>query len=501
MQNNIREIAIIDLGSNSFHMIIARIVNGSVQILSRLKQKVQLAKGLNQDRILNQDAIDRGIACLALFAERLQGFPPENVKVIGTYTLRRALNNQQFLDQAVKVFPYPINIISGEQEATLIYTGVSHTQPEQGRKLVIDIGGGSTELVIGDNFTPLRAESCNMGCVSFAKRFFTNGKISQECFQQAYLLAKEKLSLLQTDYCQLGWQYVLGSSGTIKTVSQVLSANGAKDGLITAKRLAWLIQQTTKVSHFSELKLKGLNQNRVDVFVPGLAILMAIFDSFNIASMRYSSGALREGAIYTFEPSFELQDIRQRTLNALTQQFNLDVIQGERVSHTVKLLAPQVTQWQQTNTITEIEQLLSYAAKIYEVGLIINYENLQYHSSYILHNLSLPGFDNEQQKLLAVLARYHLKEFRLEDLPQFNRYHTQDVLTAIILFRLSVLFNTSRQATKPCENITLRINSTATHWHIELNSAYLNANPLIQQNLTNEIQQLAHAGITLMLTT
>ncbi|QDJ13463.1 exopolyphosphatase [Mergibacter septicus] len=498
MQNNIREIAIIDLGSNSFHMIIARIVNGSVQILSRLKQKVQLAKGLNQDRFLSQEAIDRGVACLALFAKRLQGFPTENVKVIGTYTLRRALNKQQFLEQASQVFPYPINIVSGQQEATLIYAGASHTQPEQGRKFVIDIGGGSTELVIGDNFTPLRAESCHMGCVSFAKRFFANGCISQTHFQQAYLLAKEKLSSLQKAYCQLGWQHVLGSSGTIKTVSQVLTANGAKDGLITAKGLTWLIQETTKVKHFNDLQLSGLNPNRVDVFIPGLAILMAIFDSFNIASMRYSSGALREGIIYTFETQFAVQDIRQRTLNALIQQFNLDTLQSERVDYTLKQLIPQVMQWQKPETLTEIEQLLSYAAKTYEIGLVINHENLQYHSAYLLQNMSLPGFDSEQQKLLATFAHYHLKEFKLDNLPHFNRYHSQDVLTALILFRLSVLFNTARQATKRCENITLNC-INPTKWEIKVDVDYLRQNPLIQQNLINESQQLTNVGITLTL--
>ncbi|SUB22580.1 exopolyphosphatase [Pasteurella bettyae] len=167
-----KEIAAIDLGSNSFHMIVARIVNGSIQVLSRLKRKVQLAAGLDENNLLDQAAITRGVNCLSLFAERLQGFSPENVNVVGTYTLRSAVNNQEFLRQAQAVFPYPIRIISGETEAEMIYAGVSHTQPEQGRKLVIDIGGGSTEMIIGDNFTPLLVNSRSMGCVSFAQQFF-----------------------------------------------------------------------------------------------------------------------------------------------------------------------------------------------------------------------------------------------------------------------------------------------------------------------------------------
>lgn len=194
MSSNIapREFAAIDLGSNSFHMIVARIVNGSIQVLSRLKRRVRLADGLDENLVLSQDAIDRGIACLALFAKRLEGFSAENVKVVGTYTLRRAINNQAFLEQAKAVFPYPISIISGQQEARLIYSGVSHTQPETGRKLVVDIGGGSTEMTIGDDFTPIRAESRHMGCVSFAKRFFPQGELTIERFDSAYQLAMEK---------------------------------------------------------------------------------------------------------------------------------------------------------------------------------------------------------------------------------------------------------------------------------------------------------------------
>ncbi|MDE3998110.1 exopolyphosphatase, partial [Glaesserella parasuis] len=253
-----REFAAIDLGSNSFHMIVARIVNGSIQILSRIKRRVRLAEGLDEHRHLNQEAIDRGVACLALFAERLKGFSPENVKVVGTYTLRRALNNQDFLTQAQQVFPFPIEIISGQEEARLIYSGVSHTQPEKERKFVVDIGGGSTEMTIGDGFTPLRAESRHMGCVSFAKRFFPAGELTQARFEQAYQTAMEKIDDLAWEYRELGWQHVLGSSGTIKTVSKVLIANGYRDGLITEARLQTLIDRCLAFHSLKEIQLKGL---------------------------------------------------------------------------------------------------------------------------------------------------------------------------------------------------------------------------------------------------
>ncbi|MGL4351708.1 MAG: exopolyphosphatase, partial [Plesiomonas shigelloides] len=165
-----KEIAAIDLGSNSFHMVVARIVDGSLQILSRIKQRVHMADGLDAENHLSQEAMDRGLACLALFAERLQGFDEDNVRIVATHTLRRAVNAEQFLDQAAAVLPYPIELISGQEEARLIYLGVAHTQSETGRRLVVDIGGGSTEMVIGEGFDPIFAESRQMGCVSFAQR-------------------------------------------------------------------------------------------------------------------------------------------------------------------------------------------------------------------------------------------------------------------------------------------------------------------------------------------
>ncbi|MDU5841417.1 MAG: exopolyphosphatase, partial [Haemophilus parainfluenzae] len=393
-----REIAAIDLGSNSFHMIVARIINGSIQVLSRLKQKVRLADGLDEHNVLSQEAIERGVNCLALFAERLQGFAPEDVNVVGTYTLRRAVNNDEFLRQAATVFPYPINIISGQTEAKTIYAGVCHTQPESGRKLVIDIGGGSTEMIIGDDFTPLVAESRHMGCVSFA------------------------IEDLSWEYRKLGWQSVLGSSGTIKTVYQVITATLDPNGIITAERLQNLIERTLQASHFEELNIAGLNPDRVDVFVPGLAILSAVFDVFGLENMRYSDGALREGVIYSLEKNFQVSDIRTRTALGLAEQFNLDLAQADRVANSAKTLIDQYIHWQKPHLADEMKNLLIWAARLLEVGIVINHRNVQKHSAYILQNMELPGFDREQQRLLVNLVRYHTGAFKKNDLPIFARY-------------------------------------------------------------------------------
>lgn len=495
MSSNIapREFAAIDLGSNSFHMIVARIVNGSIQVLSRLKRRVRLADGLDENLVLSQDAIDRGIACLALFAKRLEGFSAENVKVVGTYTLRRAINNQAFLEQAKAVFPYPISIISGQQEARLIYSGVSHTQPETGRKLVVDIGGGSTEMTIGDDFIPIRAESRHMGCVSFAKRFFLQGELTIERFDSAYQLAMEKIEDLMWEYKELGWDYALGSSGTIKTVHQVLIANGYRDGLITESRLQKIIDICLEFKSLNEIKLRGLLDERADVLVPGLAILLALFHTFRIDVLRYSNGALREGVMYGLEKSFQVGDIRQRTAEALAEQFALDKQQAKRVEHTALILFDQIKTWKNRRQVQDLRSMLKWASLLHEIGIVVNHNNVHRHSAYLIANRDLPGFDFEQQTLLSVLMRYHLKGFKRSDIRSINRYQCRDVLTLVRVFRLAVLLNRSRQATVVPKQLNLVIENNA--WQLTFEQGFLANNPLISIDLEEEQKILASTNL------
>ena len=491
-----REFAAIDLGSNSFHMIVARIVNGSIQILSRIKRRVRLADGLDENRMLSQEAIDRGVACLGLFAKRLTGFSEENVKVVGTYTLRRAINNEEFLAKAKTVFPFPIHIITGPEEAKLIYSGVSHTQPEKGRKFVVDIGGGSTEMTIGDGFTPLRAESRHMGCVSFAKRFFPNGELTKERFDIAYQSAMEKIEDLAWEYRELGWEHVLGSSGTIKTVSKVLMANNYRDGVINEVRLQELISICLKCNNLNQIQLKGLIDERADVLVPGLAILLALFHTFQIRSMRYSDGALREGVMYGLEKSFQVGDIRQRTAEALAEQFNIDQQQAERVKQTALQLFEQVKIWKNKFQINELRAILTWASMLHEVGITINHNNVHRHSAYIIANRDLPGFDSEQQNLLTLLMRYHLKGFKKSDVRGTNRFQHRDILTLLRVFRLAVLLNRSRQATIIPQQLSLQIQSS--NWQLQFEPEFLRQNPLVLADLEDEQKQLARLELSLL---
>ena len=303
-------------------MVIARLVNSSLQVLGRLKKRVHLAAGFDSNSVLGEEAIERGLSCLTLFAERLQGFPAKNVSIIGTHALRQAVNAENFLKRAAKVIPYPIEIISGHEEARLIFMGVAHTQPEKGRTLVIDIGGGSTELVIGENFQPLLVDSRRMGCVSFGQQFFPQGENNPANFKRARLAAAQKLETLAGQYRIQGWQYALGASGTIKAIHEVLTEAGYKDGLITLERLEILAERVTQPRNFSAISLPGLSEDRQQVFIPGLAILCAVFDALAIKTLRLSDGALREGVLYGMEDRFRHQGTGDQTRDSEAEKCN-----------------------------------------------------------------------------------------------------------------------------------------------------------------------------------
>lgn len=479
-----QEIAAIDLGSNSFHMVIARVVNGALQILGRLKQRVHLAEGLDKDNYLSEEAMERGLACLSLFAERLQGFSPDSVRIVGTHTLRLAVNSEEFLSRAKHILPYPIEIISGQEEARLIYMGVAHTQPEKGRKLVIDIGGGSTEMVIGEDFSPTLAESRRMGCVSFSKQFFPGEEISKQHFQRAQLAAEQKLENLSWQYRVEGWKFALGASGTIKAVNNVIVEMGEKDGVITPERLALVVERVLKFRSFKSINLPGLSPDRQSVFVPGLAILCGVFNALSIKELRLSNGALREGVLYEMESRFRHQDIRSRTAISLAEHYNIDREQAARVLETTHTLYSQWVSDNQDLAHPQLEALLGWAAMLHEVGLSINHSNMQRHSAYILQNTNLPGFNQEHQLLLATLVRFHRKSIKLDELPRFNLVKKRQVIPLIQLLRLAILLNNQRQSTTAPDYF--RLVSDDNHLSLFFPPDYLNINALVLADLERE---------------
>ena len=479
-----QEFAAVDLGSNSFHMVIARVVDGAMQIIGRLKQRVHLADGLDANSVLDEDAMERGLSCLSLFAERLQGFEPSSVCIVGTHTLRQARNAAEFLKRAEQVIPYPIEIISGNEEARLIFMGVEHTQPEKGRKLVIDIGGGSTELVIGEDFEPKLVESRRMGCVSFAQTYFPGGAFNRESFQRARMSAVQKLETLAWQYRIQGWNVALGASGTIKAAHEVLLAMGEKDGFITPERLDKLVAEVLKYKNFDELSLPGLSEERKAVFVPGLAIMCGVFDALAIRELRLSDGALREGVLYEMEGRFRHQDIRSRTAQALASQYNIDREQARRVLETTTHMFDQ---WQTQNpklVNPQLAALLKWAVMLHEVGLNINHSGMHRHSAYILQHSDLPGFNQEQQLMMATLVRYHRKGIKLDDVPRFTLFKKKQFLPLVQILRLGVLLNNQRQATTTPP--TLRLTTDDNHWTLSFPHDWFSQNALVLFDLEKE---------------
>ncbi|AIX48978.1 MULTISPECIES: exopolyphosphatase [Pantoea] len=479
-----QEFAAIDLGSNSFHMVIARVVDGAMQVLGRLKQRVHLADGLDAQNRLSEEAIVRGLSCLALFAERLQGFSAANVTIVGTHTLRIATNAEEFLQRAAEVIPYPIEVISGNEEARLIFMGVEHTQPEKGRKLVIDIGGGSTELVIGEDFEPQLVESRRMGCVSFANLYFPKGEISQDNFRRARLAATHKLETLAWQYRLHGWQYALGASGSIKAACEVLLAMGEKEKRVTPDSLDMLVGEVLKHKSFDALSLPGLSEERKAVFVPGLAILCGVFDALAIRELRLSDGALREGVLYEMEGRFRHQDIRSRTAQSLANHYVIDSDQARRVLETTEQL---YLQWQEQNpkqANPQLTALLKWAALLHEVGLTINHSGMQRHSAYILQHSNMPGFNQDQQMLLATLVRFHRKAVKQDEIPRFTLFKKKQVLPMIFLLRLGTLLNNQRQATTRPD--ALKLSTDDGHWTLTFPAGFLSQNTLVQLDLERE---------------
>ncbi|MBC3766225.1 exopolyphosphatase [Neptunicella marina] len=440
------KVAALDLGSNSFHLVVARIVADSVQILHTIKQKVRLAEGLDDDNYLSEDAINRGLDTLSLMAQSLQGFHPEYVRIVATHTLRKAKNAKTFIKAARKIMPYPVEVIAGVEEARLIYAGVAHTNYQTGNQLVVDIGGGSTECIIGQGFDPILLRSVQMGCVSYTQKFFSNGEITPKQFKKAVTAAQQELELLDKKYRHTGWQSCIGTSGTIRTILDVASAlaDNPNKLTITLDDLQAIAEVCFKAERIEKIKLSGLSDDRQPVFVAGLAVLTAVFKSLKIDEMAYSTSALREGVIYEMEDSLQRVDIRQRTAESLATRYDVDIEQAKRVlATTLRLYDACHKAWGLKGA--ELKSMLSWAALLHEVGLQINSRAVQRHSAYIISEVELPGFNQEQQLLLALLVGLHRKKIRKSDLIELDQYDAEQVNKLICLLRLGVLLNIARQ--------------------------------------------------------
>ncbi len=479
-----RDIAAIDLGSNSFHMVVARIVGQDLQLISRHKQRVRLAAGLDAQFNLDNAAIERGLECLAMFAERLQGFAPENVRIAATHTLRQANNAHIFIQRAREVLPFAIEIIPGVEEGRLIYSGVAHTQPESDAKLVIDIGGGSTELVIGKGFEAELINSKQMGCVSYTEQFFANGKLSKKNFANASLAAEQKLESLAKQYQKHGWGIAFGSSGTAKAIREVLIGLGHDDGLITAKRLDELVDKLCEWSTIDEMDLVGLTADRKPVFAAGVAILQAIFHSLNLDTLHFSEGALREGLLYEMEDRFKRTDIRMRTTEALANKHFVDLEHAARIKGQASEFFEQIHHKLDISQKDELAALLEWGALLHEVGLSISLQAFHRHSAYILQHTNMPGFNREQQLVLAMLARFQRKALKLKEMEEFTLYKKKDIVNLVRILRLAILLNGQRND-EPLPELSLDVDGDK--WTLScVQPDWLESNKLLAADLQTE---------------
>ncbi|WP_368162440.1 exopolyphosphatase [Aeromonas sp. s6] len=486
--------AAVDLGSNSFHMVIARLTEGRMQIIDRIKERVRLAEGMDEQRRMSQEAMARGLDCLALFAERLTNIKPDQIRIAGTYTLRRASNARDFVREAAKVLNHPIEIISGQEEARLIYQGVAHTQHIEGQVLVVDIGGGSTELIIGEGFEHKALTSRKMGCVSFTQSFFGNGKLGEKAFNAAVLEAQHQLAPIINQYRKLGWQSCLGSSGSIRTVRDVLQGEEWTDGAITLAGLERLKEEMLKHKRVDQLKLAGLTEERQGVFAAAVAILLGLFTSLPIERMEYSDGALREGLLYEFEERLQHHDIRERTALALSTHYRIDKRQATRVERSVLSLFDALSgPWEMPEE--PYRAILGWAARLHEIGLAINYSGIHKHSAYILQNTDLPGFNQDDQALLAALVRFHRKGLKLSELPALPNHDEQTVLRCIRILRLAVAAHHRRQ-----DNLLPEWNVQAAgdQLVVTLPLDWCDENKLLMQNLEKEHRYCHEQGWPLL---
>lgn len=396
--------AAIDLGSNSFHMLVVREVAGDIQVVSKIKRKVRLAAGLNDQFELSAAAWDRALACLTIFADRVQDIAPENIRAVGTATLRKIVPQADFLTAAEATLGHPIRIISGQEEAATIYQGIAHTSAFHGRMLVIDIGGASTELALGEGFTPQELRSLDMGCVTWLRQYFPHGRITAERCAAAQRGARELVEPHAAAYLQHGWEAVLGASGTFKGLQEMARARRMPLRFSHAW-LQELLAEAIACGHIDDLDLYGLRADRRQVFISGLCILLGIMQCLPVRHIEAAEGALREGLVYGMLEQLQHEDVQLRTLESLVQSYQLDQAQALRVAQQCYSLLQQLPVGWLGSSPEEQHRLVRAASYLHEIGLTLSYKHASSHSQYLLEHSNLPGFNvREREQLVAMLA-------------------------------------------------------------------------------------------------
>jgi exopolyphosphatase / guanosine-5'-triphosphate,3'-diphosphate pyrophosphatase len=485
------EIAAVDLGSNSFRLQLARIIDDRLVFHDSLREVVRLGAGLGKDKLLDADAQRRAIDCLKRFGQRLRGLPAPAVRAVATNTFRVAKNAPGLLREAQDALGFPIEIIAGREEARMIFIGVSHSLPGAAHKrLVIDIGGGSTEFIMGQGFEPIVMESLYMGCVSYSLKFFPDGKITEASLYQAEIAAAAEIQNIRKRFTPSHWQEAVGSSGTARALGEVLRLNGLSDGTITLHAMRQLRDLAIKAKDTRKLGLEGLSADRAAVLPGGLAIMLAAFDALSIERMTTASGALREGVLYELLGRMHHQDTREATVNSFMQKYHVDREQARRIEKLALQLLSQVSDTLGMDEATA-RQYLVWATKLHEIGISIAHSGYHRHSAYIVEHADMPGFSTMEQKTLALLMRAQRRSLNKFSLPEI----ADDRCLLILILRLSILFHRNRLDSDP--HLILRRESS--EFRLEISGNWLAGNPLTEAELANEIAYWQQVGITLKL--
>jgi exopolyphosphatase/guanosine-5'-triphosphate,3'-diphosphate pyrophosphatase len=485
------EIAAVDLGSNSFRLQMARVEDGQLFMHDSLREMVRLGAGLQMDKTLSHDAMQLAVECLRRFGERLRGLDPHAVRAVATNTFRVARNAPALLQRAEEALGFPIEIIAGREEARMIFIGVSHSlPPSEMHRLVIDIGGGSTEFIVGRNFEPQKMESLYMGCVSYSMRFFADGKLSEGNLRRAEIAARTEIQGIRREFSSGHWQDAIGSSGSARALGEILRLNDWSDGAITRSGLAELKERLLRTREIRKLDLPGLSVERAAVIAGGYSIMAAAFAELGIEHMTVASGALREGVLYELLGRMRHQDTREATVHQFKRRYHVDAPQARRVQLLALALLEQIARKLEMEQALA-RQYLTWAARLHEIGISIAHSGYHKHSAYIIENADMPGFSRMDQQMLGMLLRAQRRSLtKLTALPTHN-----DHLALILVLRLAVLFHRNHmEFTMPAPELCWEPNG---QFRLAVDPEWLAENPLTEAALAAEAAYWKDINITL----
>jgi exopolyphosphatase/guanosine-5'-triphosphate,3'-diphosphate pyrophosphatase len=485
--------AAVDLGSNSFHMLVSRREHGEMRVLDRIKEMVRLGGGLDKDGNLDPEVRQRALDCLSRFGQRLRGIPAKNLRAVGTQTFRRLKYTDEFLQASESALQCPVDIIAGREEARLVYLGVSQwIAGHQQKQLVMDIGGGSTELIIGEGVEPIEMESMQFGCVSVTNRFFANGKINKKRLKKAQSTVAAELQELQSVYRKSGWHVAIGSSGTFRSAAAMCEANGWYKKGITLDALERLKSKALSFESIEQVQIDGLSERRQPVFIGGLAIMLALFKALSITELVVSPFALREGLLQDLLGRLEQRDPRDSAVKAFMSRFAVDPAQVARVKKTAWDLFDQMSGDEAVGNAHR--RMLGWAADLHETGLNLSHASYQKHSAYLIEASDLAGFSRQEQLFLATLVGFQRREIpeTLASLLPLRMHRSLSI--SLLCIRLSWIFCRTREDEAIPE---FRINLNESSVHLSLLSPWMQNHPLTIADLEYEAEALRAIGLRL----